>query len=329
MDIARQSPALERNLAWLWQSICVHALSEGDQEAASQYADHFFNAILELGSENPRYVFSLLDGFMTSVRNAGRKGLLKRAATIYLQLSDSGKQPSSEISMTFIDVTRPDFSRFKDSIPPSELSEFALQQFSFVMNDRRPVTSTILKRWCRALSEIGEIPPDWGRLSFQEQLPFIISLSREGRHDEALHLYRPIAEWAAKPLYADPDVPNNPGKVTRARYAIPQLGPHFDDVELAMQCVSQLETSDPASDYRKHGGRNLDTLLNTRIPHSLAVAKGLDAATDWTESLSDQDKQLQACVVLMEMATQNIASACDYERTSLATKLSQIDHIIS
>lgn len=98
---------------------------------------------------------------------------------------------------------------------------------------------------------------------------------------------------------------------------MPQLGPYFGDVELAMDCIEKLERRDRNADYRKNGNVDFDNALNTRIPRSLANARSIDAATTWAESLDDKDKQLQACAVLLDIATKHIGIASSSKRTPM------------
>ena len=182
-----------------------------------------------------------------------------------------------------------------------------------------------LGRWQLALTQINQVTDRLDELTFQEQIPIVIALIENGQREDASRIFSQIRGWAVKPLSADPDIPNNPGNVTRARYALPQLGPYFDDVELAMECIGKLEASDPKADYRKHGCIDLDSQLNTRIARSLASAKGFDEATDWAETLTDTGKQLQACVILLDMATEHIELATHYRHTPIATRLEAIN----
>lgn len=316
----------EDNPIGLLKPRCYYAARTGDISAATRLTEEFLTAIRERGTERVRHTFELLLSFIQWMQQAGQCNLARRAVELYIEIADrccgefEGKQLSA-----FVREAQPHFVKFAGIIDAEQLSAFAQRQYQAVIQSLNYHVPYHPEEWRVALSRIGEVPPSLGQLPFHHQIPFIITLIESGRHDEALPLYRVIAEWARKPLSADPDTPNKAGKVTQARYATPRLGPYFDDVDLAMECIEKLQASDPTKDYRQRGGVDIDYQLNTRIPRSLAKAKGIEAATDWAESLSNDDQQLQACVVLLNMATKHIAAATDHERTPIARELQKIN----
>ncbi len=314
------------NPIWLWKPRCYYAARTGDVAEANRLAEEFFCAIRKRGTEQLHWTFKLLLSFIQWMQQAGQPDLARRAVELYIEITDrcSGEFEGKKLS-AFVREAQPHFVEFAEIIDAEQLSAFAHRQYQTVIQSLNYHVPYHPEEWRVALARIGEIPPSLGRLPFHQQIPFIITLIESGRHDEALQLYRVIADWARKPLSADPDSPNNAGKVTQARYAIPQLGPYFDDVELAMECIEKLQASDPTTDYRQRGAVDIDDQLNTRIPRSLAKAKGIEAATGWAESLDNQDQQLQACVILLNMATEHIGIESNHERTPIAVELKRID----
>jgi len=328
--IARQGDS-DESPSHLFKPLCHHAAQSGDLDTASRFADEYFASVHDQAQNLKRLSnsFDQLYEFIRWLKRANQSDLANRAVRAYIELADRGAtENDADIRRSFALHSGTHFVGFKDILSASELTEFAHRQSQFVISQldiEDYADKERIAEWRLALAQIGEIPTDVPDLLIQQQVPIVIALLDAGHGDEALQIYRPIVDWAVKPLSTDPDTTVSPGRVTRSRYAMAQLGPYFDDVEIAMKCVEQLQASDSSTDYRRNGAVHIDYQLSTRIPRSLAHAKGLDVATDWAESLTDKDKQLRACAVLLDIATEHIGTASDYKRTSIAAELGRID----
>ena len=325
----------------LLRAICFRVARDGDLTTADRYAEDFLRTIEDIASpsdseawedkvEGLNHVNSALSKLATFILwmwEAGATEITQQAVQAYFQLADRLPSLLDEKSVWHL-VRRWDthFVDFQGMLPQEELVEFASRQLQFLIENLDmtvPDERNLIAKWQLAFARIGQVPPKIEAVTFAQQVPIIRCLLDAGHREQAERVYQPLAELAAGEHSEGKDPKIHRWEVAQALVAVIELAPYFDQHDFGVDSIDQWKQVESSMAQWANAGSRIDYYRT--ISRSLVDATNVENATDWAESIPEEEIRLVALVEILHSATSEIADAANVRLTRIYEELTRID----